>query len=367
MSFQEASLSFDSKEKNKEFPAADIPIFSISPTFPIEKIQWFVDRYASLLKKTPAVFIKREGDGLLSKEQMQKMSTRILFYNSTIRIMTDQEWGKVRRYKDFDVNISNPKNKYLQNEWYKKRKNCLTPQISRMVETLFTWKEPEIFPSLKEVWDMYRKLSDPWQKKAYLDYISYLRLLTIKNAGLNTYGFVCDLDRGNPAISGLWRSFSSSANEYLEFATSLLRNAEELGMGIYLKHFPGHGIGVDTHKQILQFENSEKHSNYLKENMELFVRLLRLWKVLGVEMWLMVGHMIIPKKSVDWKKDFLDWFTDCVSKADYIITDDLFMQWHKSVDSSSFRQDYFYTTELVLNKSKNIMKLNLWTNQHLAR
>lgn len=287
----------------------------------------------SKIKNTNSIFIFRNGKwekANLSWEELTKISKKIKWINPTIKIFIDQEWRWVTRVKDFD-NEKERKTFLLdtiKNSWIsEKNKN----EIWKILEWL-VWNN--YIPSLNDLWQKYNLISENL-KSDYLKAITYLRLKTLKDKWINTYWLVADLNYWNKVIWWLERSFSKNSDSYEKFWKAMIDNAEKLWMTVYLKHFPGHWAGwVDTHKWVLDYWNKEK--DYLNKNISLFEKLLEYWKW---KVWLMIGHMYIPN-------EFKQRFKTSISKANYILTDDLGM-WGYKLATWKIRKWKFFTTDLL--------------------
>lgn len=88
------------------------------------------------------------------------------------------------------------------------------------------------------------------------------RVQELAFAGINfNFAPVVDLNlnRKNPIIGALDRSFSSSSPEVIGYAGSLIRAHREFEIRTCLKHFPGHGSStIDSHKDLPNISNSWK-------------------------------------------------------------------------------------------------------------
>ncbi|USN55584.1 MAG: hypothetical protein H6765_03155 [Candidatus Peribacteria bacterium] len=110
----------------------------------------------------------------------------------------------------------------LQMKWF-----GLATETCTAIEQLFVARDT--FPSMHALGELYRELPIQERQK-YLSYICALRLFSLKQAGITDYGMVCDLDRGNGAISGLDRSFSSDVQEYIALGTQMMLEAKRYSM-----------------------------------------------------------------------------------------------------------------------------------------
>lgn len=68
--------------------------------------------------------------------------------------------------------------------------------------------------------------------------------------GITSLAPVCDLDKGNAAISPFGRAFHTNPDAVIELASAYIEGMHEAGMRATAKHFPGHGQDIgDTHHQ----------------------------------------------------------------------------------------------------------------------
>jgi len=243
---------------------------------------------------------------------MKKISEKLLSINPGLKIFIDQEWWNINRFKDFD-NLSE-RNIFLKNavnnSWVSNNNKI---EILEILEWVI-WNS--YYPSLLTLSKKYDEIPEKLQGD-YLKTVTYLRLKTLKERGINTYWLVVDLNYWNPIISGEERSFSKHTDKYEKFWKAMIDSAKKIGwMTIYLKHFPWHWAWeIDTHVGALIYWNKEV--GYLKENISLFESLVDYWK--GI-VWLMVWHIILSKEL---KEDF----DRIIKKWEYILTDDLWMKW----------------------------------------
>ena len=202
---------------------------------------------------------------------------------------------------------------------------------------------------MKSIWNSYKNISDQ-NKKEFLEIISYIQLKNLQNHGINTHGIIGDLDLWNPVISGLSRSFSQEILDYFKLIDAYTVASKEVGIILYLKHFPGHGSWeIDSHKWILDYSHN---TSYVKKNLIVFEYFLS--KETNLTRWIMVGHMFL-------NKNISESFHKILEKSDFVITDDLAMNGYRSVKSIS--ENKIFTTKELENYN-NVIKvhtqINIW-------
>ena len=176
-----------------------------------------------------------------------------------------------------------------------------------------------------------------------MEIIAFIRLQILKEAWINTYWIVLDLNRWNPVISWNKRSFSKHLWKYKILVDAFLKAWKNTEILLYAKHFPWHWTWkIDSHKWILNLKNESK---YLKENLELFDYFLNnSWKL---KVWLMVWHIYISS-------DLQILFENIIKKADFILTDDLAMLWYKKAKWKKIK-GLFFSTDSIINNKKIII------------
>ncbi len=277
------------------------------------------------IQKNQSVFLFKVGNDLTRKDIIF-ITWEIKKINPEVLIFIDQEWGWINRYVEFEN--AEQINKYLSQS-----------QIDIKIKSIFP-KKYWYFPSLKKIGEFYDTLETNKDKKYFLEKIAFIRLDTLKQQGINTYGLVLDLDRWNPVISWNARSLSRHVWKYKQLVDAFALAEKLTGVSLYFKHYPWHGAGkVDSHKWILNLIWQEK---YLEENLELFH--YALWKV--PNSGLMVAHAYIPDS---FKNKFMKW----IQKAAFLLTDDLGMQWYKQSHGRQ-KQTVFFSTDQII-KHNNLI------------
>ena len=285
----------------------------------------------------------------LGLSQVQTLSSEIKKLNPKARIFIDQEWGYINRFREFEDWFS---------LWQLLRKDeeafeyyhLLTDDTKWKIHKKVSWRK--YFMSMKEIGDIYREIK-PEDKKLFLDFIAHYRLASLKNAGINTYWLVLDLDYWNPVISDLRRSFWDDTEAYIELWKSFVDAALDKDISLYLKHFPGHWEwNIDTHKSLLTYD--ERDIKYIKENIKVFNKVLDYWNTKWVEIGLMVGHIELPK-SIKYLLHV--WF----SKTDYVMTDDLSMFAYWEWIKKDYDDTFFSTKEALA--YKKVIKVRTWINE----
>ena len=191
------------------------------------------------------------------------------------------------------------------------------------------------FPSLAKIWIHYDTFSTDEDKQAYLNKVASIRLQWLKDHWINTYWLVLDLNRGNPVISNYSRSFSKHVEKYKKLVDAFSIASKETWVKLYFKHFPWHWEwNIDSHVWILNLIWKE---TYIQENIELFDYAL----TKNPTAWLMIWHMYIPNS----KKQY---FIDTVNKSNFLLTDDLWMQWYKQA-KWKLKESLFFTTDQIIN------------------
>lgn len=327
-----------------------------------------------------SVFIFRNKYNLTSSK-IKEITNYISKLDKDILFFIDQEWWKINRYIDFnkiDLDIINnliTKNINKNNSWvilwvnsdylnlnldFNKdnflitRLNFLDKEEWEILKNLLNNK---YFPSLWDIWKSYNLIWDldlgidlnNYKKNIFLEIIAYIRLKELNKIWINTYWLVLDLDRWNPVITDLSRSFSNNIQDYKILINSFKVANKNFNIKIYFKHFPWHWIwDIDSHKWILDLTWNIEYSKYLEESIELFDYWLKQIELSGLMIW----HMII------WN-EFNEDFDRLINKSSFIITDDLWMQWFKKIRDTYYKKKEFsfFTTNKVLNLD-NIIIIN---------
>ena len=287
------------------------------------------------IKSAKSIFLFRDAANL-SRNSMKQIVESLKEINPNILIFIDQEWGQINRYQDFDSEYS--RDDLLDDIFIQLRREQLTDAEYNLFLSLFpTWNT--YFPSLYSVWNLYDSYDED-RVSIMLEMFAYMRLQSHKDIWINTYGLVTDLSRGNPSITPLWRSFSKHSNKYKLLLNAFAKASRETWVFVYLKHFPWVGLGsVDSHNGVLDLRNS---SEELSENIELFAHARSsFW---SQPLWAMIGHVLI---SDDLKSHFLE----IASSFDFLITDDLAMQWYIWATNKTYT-NWFFSTDVLSNSSK---------------
>lgn len=293
------------------------------------------------ISNLPSVFIFRSWKPNLSALEIQTITSQIKALNKEILIFIDQEWGAVNRYLDFST--SQDIQNLFDDIFAKNLLSNLNPSEQILVRNIFP-QGSGYFPSLWTIGVQYDKFWTDDSKQTFIDVIAYLRLQSLHNVWINTYWLVADLNLWNPAISLTERSFSRHEDKYIKFIDSFIDASEKTGVFLYLKHFPGHWAWkIDSHQEILDLTNS---SEYLQNNIAVFEYFLdnkrNSW-------WLMVGHIVF-----DPSLEAL--FSRVIKKSDFLLTDDLAMQWFKKLEYNSW-ETLSFSTNIIL-KQANIIKVD---------
>lgn len=319
----------------------DLLILRFSRKFSNSEIDDYINNNSLYLEKKDNVFIFRYSKNL-SNAQMKYISQKIKEINPKIRLFIDQEGGIINRFEEFTDMDTFPEI-FVEDKKLFELYSALSNDLKERINKRFSGRK--FFLSMQDIWLIYRSLEFEKEKSNFLEFMAYFRLYLIDRV----YSFVLDLDYGNPVISWLYRSFSSNPDEYFEFAQYTSLACKYYGISLYLKHFPGHWDGkIDTHNWILVYEKSNLW--YLETNADLFDKVLSYSKSLWVKTWVLVAHISLPN-------DFKDKFSAILSNADYVLTDDLSMNWYKNYLGKIWT---FFSTEEIL-KLKNIIKVDVWT------
>ena len=298
--------------------------------------QTIIDNKAEEIKKNWSVFIFRSWTIDLSLTEIKWITKKIHLINNNSLIFIDQEGWYVNRFVDFESTEQIAT--YFNEKYVLERMNKLSEVEKKLVKSLFPINYG-YFPSLSKLWIQYDKFQDVNSKKTYLEIVAHIRLKILKNNGVNTYWLVADLNYWNPAITSGSRSFSKHIDKYKLLIDAFVTASNETEVILYLKHFPWHWAWtVDSHKWIL---NLSAHSEYLKENIELFNYFLLAKKN---NWWLMVWHIV-------FNESLKDYFHSIIDKADFILTDDLAMHWYKKMTWNLTPWTVFSSFEISENSS----------------
>ena len=267
-----------------------------------------------------SVFIFRRTSDLTSTD-IQSITNKIKAINNDILFFIDQEWWFINRYIDYS-------SKTIVDNLFN---SSAVEQKTRLIFPYTTWS----FPSLAKIWIHYDTFSTDEDKQAYLNKVASIRLQWLKDHWINTYWLVLDLNRGNPVISNYSRSFSKHVEKYKKLVDAFSIASKETWVKLYFKHFPWHWEwNIDSHVWILNLIWKE---TYIQDNIELFDYAL----TKNPTAWLMIWHMYIPNS----KKQY---FIDTVNKSNFLLTDDLWMQWYKQA-KWKLKESLFFTTDQIIN------------------
>ena len=292
------------------------------------------------IQQAQSVFLFRDSSNL-SLSSMKSITGKIQELHADIIIFTDQEGGQINRYKDFDQWYT--RDTLLEEPYIQLRKSRLSWDEYRLFLSLFPqWLE--YFPSFGRLGRVYDDFS-PKSAKIMLEMFAYMRLKSHSDTGINTYWLVTDLNWWNPSITPLERSFSRHSNKYRVLLDAFAKASKETGVLVYLKHFPGVGLGsVDSHNWVLDLRND---SDELSENMELFAYAQEsFW---SFPLWVMIWHALV---SLPLQKRF----NEIVKKFSFIITDDLGMKGYTDATGNIVSNWFFSTDEIV--QSKKLFRLD---------
>ena len=293
------------------------------------------------LKKTQSVFIFR-GKEDFSRDEMIQIALEIKNINPQILIFIDQEGWQIHRFVDF------PSTEELQsilNTFFVKiRMQSMSTESLSTMNSLFDTKKLYFYPSLQDLWKTYNSIQDEMSKKYFLEIAAYIRMNSLKQVWVNTYWLVMDLDDWNPVISWYDRSFSSEILDFKMLINAFILSSEVLEMSLYWKHFPWHGIwDTDSHIWILDISWFPK---YTQKNIDVFSYFLSTYS--SIQRGIMVGHMYV------WN-NFINEFNRTLDTANYIITDDLSMQWYLQATGVKKSQSFFSTDTIMWRN--NIIRL----------
>ena len=303
----------------------------------------------SLIEKSQSVFIFRSNMQNISRKKMKFIASELKKINPEVLIFIDQEWWLVNRYIDFDAEYL--MNQFLNNEYVIQQLSILSESERQAIVNYITLAR-SYFPSMYNISVQYDSLVSDESKQWFLDIIAYIRLKTLADTWINTHGLVLDLNYNNPAIAQLQRSFSKHNEKHRALIDAYVQASNETWVSLYAKHFPWHWAwSIDSHKWILNLSNNQA---YLDENMELFEYFLDNSSNMK---WLMIAHIVFdPAQKVVFK-----WL---IEKADYLLTDDLAMQWYKQICSwytpESCNQNLWSFSSAEILSYPNLIKVDTW-------
>jgi len=291
------------------------------------------------------IFIfKNNATWKFSADNMLYSANKLKKINPKIRIFVDQEWWVVNRFNDFDK--INTFNKYISSNLSLKFKYAILDNNTKsLIKEAF--KDKTTFISMDSIWEIYYSINknNTIEKNRFLDFITFFRLYILHKNWINTHWLVCDLDKWNPIISGYDRSFSDNIDHYISLWRYFVKNAKILWISLYLKHFPWHWRWqTDTHKWILEYSNNAFDKAYILDNMRVFEAIIYEAEKSWVEIWLMSAHVLLPENI---KSKYLN----ILNKADYIMTDDLWMGAYNALKNKKFKNKFFSTNEFINNEN----------------
>jgi hypothetical protein len=288
-----------------------------------------------------SVFVFRNGTSDLSVSDIQSITFQLKAINPDVLIFIDQEWWLVNRYVDFESSAS--VESIFSEEYTNSRMNIFSASEKTIIRNLFP-QNYGYFPSLWRIWVAYDSFVSDASKKNFVEIIAYIRLKTLSSNWINTYWLVADLNLWNPAITNASRSFSKHVNKYKVLIDAFIVASEKTDVSLYLKHFPGHWAWlIDSHQWVLDLTNQQ---SYISDNIDLFDYFL---ENKTTHWGLMVAHIIAPDSLIQS-------FLDTLSKADYVLTDDLAMQGYKKMTGVN-PQGWFFSSHKIL-QNNNLIKVD---------
>jgi hypothetical protein len=295
----------------------------------------------TVIKNTQSVFIFRWKDDL-SRDEIVIITNEIKKINPEILIFIDQEWWLIHRFVDFPSTVE--LQAILDTFFVKVRMQSMSTESLRALNSLFDTKKLYFYPSLQDLWKSYSSIQDETSRKYFLEIAAYIRMNSLKNVWINTYGLVMDLDEWNPVISWHQRSFSSHVQDYYKLINAFILASEVNEMKLYWKHFPWHGMwDIDSHKWILDIS---LYPEYTQNNLDVFRYFISAYA--SIQKWIMVWHMYV------WNT-LLSEFNSILNDTQFIITDDLSMQWYLQATGKKLSQSFFTTD--TLSWRNNLIKL----------
>ena len=333
-------------EEAKPLEEITVPLVNTHNSAILRFIRWgdhslVINSKKQSIIKGDSVFIFRNWSDDLSIADIQNITSQIHATNPDTLIFIDQEGWLVNRYIDFE---STAAVQAMFDETYViSRLNTLNEVEKNILRGLFP-QNYGYYPSLWRIWVAYDNFVTETTKKSFVEIIAYIRLKSLQNNWINTYWLVADLNLWNPAITNASRSFSKHVSKYKIFIDAFQKASKETNITLYLKHFPGHGAWlIDSHKWILDLRYK---GEYLKTNMELFEYFL---DTKTISWGLMIAHIIIPDTLSDS-------FSNILAKADYILTDDLAMQWFKQMVWIEPESSFFSSHKAII--WNNVIKVD---------
>ena len=302
----------------------------------------YISKNSDKLLQANSVFIFRESKNI-SSDNMKIITSEIKKITPNILIFTDQEGGQINRFISFKNGFNFED--YREYMYIFLRFETLKPIEKESILKLF-WND-KYFPEMWNIWKTYKNISKE-NKKKFLEIITFIQLKNLQIHWINTHGFIADLDLWNPVISWLNRSFSENILEYFSLIDAYVSASKQTGVILYAKHFPGHWAGnIDSHKDILDYS---ENTQYVENNLLVFEYFLNQTKLIWK--WIMVWHMYLDK-------NISEKFHKILSESDFIITDDLAMQWFKKI--KDIPDNKIFSTQEIINY-KNLIKINTQDN-----
>lgn len=301
------------------------------------------------INKNDNIFLFRQKENI-SMDTIYYITKRIYELNPNIRIFVDQEGGLVNRYNIFDSNHTF--DLYIQeDEILNQKYHKLSDNLKTNIKNSF--KNKLNFISAKKIWEIFNKIETEKEKQNFLDFISFFELFTNLKAWINTYWLVLDLDMWNPAISWNQRAFSKDVDANIMYWNYYVKNSKALWISLYLKHYLWHWAWkIDTHNSILEYSLNDKE--YIENNLRVFEMVIKTAKDIKHNIWLMVGHMLVP---LEYKNRFL-WN---LWEVDFVLTDDLWMWAYKESKDKKFENKFFTSNEIL--KYGDIIEVSTSINQ----
>lgn len=320
-------------------------ILRIDKNYSNKNIDDIIEKNSDKIKLSDNIFIfKNNATWRFSASQMFYTSNKLKLLNKKIRIFIDQEGWLVNRFNDFDD--KNTFENYINSNLSLRFKYAILEDNTKNLITN-SFKNRTTFISMNSVWEIFYSINknNTTERNRFLDFITFFRLYTLYKNWINTHWIVTDLDKSNPVISWLKRSFSDNINDYVNLWKYFVKNARILWMSLYLKHFPGHWRwNIDTHKWILEYSDNKNDKKYIVNNMRVFETIMYNAHKSWVEIWIMSAHVLLPDSI---KNKYLQ----ILNKADYIMTDDLWMWAYLKLKDKVFENKFFSTNEFIDNKN----------------
>lgn len=335
--------------KEKYYKNFDLEIIRIDNAFTnYQIVKLLQDNKEDILKNDNIFLFRYKLDLWLN--QVKFLNEKLKELNPKVRIFVDQEWWYVNRFREFEGDYTLWK--MIRENWelfdlY----NSLSADTKWKIHRKTSWRK--YFMSMEEVSEIYKSLPRS-EKNNFLKFIAEYRVLSLKNAWFNTVPLVLDLNYWNPVIKDLDRSFWVDMSAYKRLWSYYVESSGRHNMSLYLKHFPGHWKWtIDTHKWVLKY--SEDDLSYLNNNLEVFDYVIKYAEKEWVEVWVMVWHFILPTK-IKYR------FYSILSRADYVMTDDLSMEGYKLASKETLSEDEFFSTKDVM-RMKKLIKVYTWVGE----